>query len=243
MGNNHVTCFLMLEKRPSVPVHTPGQVATRWLCGVRKQCCQRGLPQQRARNSMIRDPFETLCFKALSPAKVEIFLGRMWMGIENVCGLPLSIRVFLLRRSVPDFHSQPTWSGCGFSPDGVRGSGLTNQRVAFHWPRWLEAQARTRDIRQSNQSESRYCGGGAGKGWRNVFRWSSPERRWVWRCCSPGSRGALCVRVHHMELKMKPPREVGTERWRGTQPWGYSLGLIPTSEIPGSPEPLKPLSA
>lgn len=108
----------------------------------------------------------------------------MWMDIEDICGLSLSIRflfggqlLILIANRVVWVWLHPLWS--------LRFR--ANQWVAFSWPQWL-AQARTCDINWLNQCESQYCCGR--KGWVFFSCRISPERRWAWHCCSHGACGA-----------------------------------------------------
>lgn len=121
--------FAYVEEEVCVSVHTPGQVVVGCLTGWREQC----LPEQSTGISMIQEPFETFVLNLLSPRRVEMLLGTMWMGLEDICGLPPSIH---FPSSVVSwwFPFLSMWSECGFSPQGVWGSGLTHKWIAFNWP-------------------------------------------------------------------------------------------------------------
>lgn len=179
-----MSCLLISEKRPSV------QVAWRVEEAVLST----------ARHWKVHDerPLRLSYFTSLSSARVEI-LGRVWMDIEDICDLLLSIYFSFCRGwlliSIPSL--------CGLSvapvpslPLGVRASGITNQWVSFFLPQRL---AQAGHMTLANQSESRNLRGTK----RQEFFFAG----YYWGGGEAGNHQTgvtQCVQVCQVEPEMKP---------------------------------------
>lgn len=186
----HIMCLLMLEKScVSLCTH---QVSWR----LREQC----LPEQSTGISHDPRAIWDFCFKSLSPARVEMLLGTMWMGLEDICGLPPSMHFsFLSGQLVISIPVHVIW--VWLQPPGslgFRGNPSVNS-----------IQLST--VTGSVQSE-----------WTSVLLWDErihvlfffSSKDLTWEEVSLGLLQPLCL-GSHMEPKMKPPQrrwEWGVER-------------------------------